>query len=53
MLNQLKHAKHRVDEEAALKAAPQKLPDDLFYMKQVIHNACGTIALVHSLANTE
>jgi ubiquitin carboxyl-terminal hydrolase L3 len=26
-------------------------PEDLFYMKQTIGNACGTIALVHCLAN--
>lgn len=46
------YEKHRSDEDSRLKAnPPADLPDDLFYMKQTIHNACGTIALVHSIAN--
>ncbi len=31
------------------KSAPA--PDDLFYMKQTISNACGTVALIHAVAN--
>lgn len=46
------YEKHRSDEDTRLQANPPTgLPDDLFYMKQIIHNACGTIALVHSIAN--
>lgn len=47
----LQYEKHRAAEDVALKENPPKMPNDLFYMKQVIHNACGTIALVHSIAN--
>jgi ubiquitin carboxyl-terminal hydrolase L3 len=42
---------HRAKENESLTANPPKYPDDLFYMKQVIHNACGTIALVHGVLN--
>lgn len=27
------------------------MSSDLYYMKQMVSNACGTIALVHSVAN--
>ncbi|GAB0092918.1 Ubiquitin carboxyl-terminal hydrolase [Sergentomyia squamirostris] len=42
---------HRSKENAELKASPGNFPTDLFYMRQTIPNACGTIALVHSIAN--
>lgn len=46
------YEKHRSEEDTRLQASPPAgLPEDLFYMKQIIHNACGTIALVHSIAN--
>lgn len=28
-------------------------PKDLYYTKQTIDNACGTVALVHALANNQ
>lgn len=43
---------HRSQENADLKANPQTIPSDLFYMKQTVRNACGTIALIHSIANS-
>lgn len=49
----LQYEKHRSQEDAVLKADPPKIAEDLFYMKQIIHNACGTIALVHSIANNK
>lgn len=27
------------------------IPENLFYMRQYAENACGTIALVHGIAN--
>jgi len=44
---------HRAEEDKALQASPPKYPSDMFYMKQVIHNACGTIALVHGILNNK
>lgn len=29
----------------------EKLPQNLFFLKQIVSNACGTIALIHSIAN--
>jgi ubiquitin carboxyl-terminal hydrolase L3 len=45
------YEKHREEQSAKLKETPPEYPADLFFMKQVIHNACGAIALVHSVAN--
>lgn len=50
-LNQ--YEKHRSEEDAALQDNPPETPSDVFYMKQIIHNACGTIALVHAIANSD
>lgn len=38
-----------VQEESGEKGEP--VNDNLFYVKQIVTNACGTIALVHSIAN--
>ena len=29
----------------------EKLPESVYYMKQTISNACGTVAMIHSVAN--
>ena len=29
----------------------QEIPTDLYYMKQTISNACGTVAMIHAVAN--
>jgi len=47
------YEKHRQEQDEQIKQDPPKTPEDLFYMKQLIHNACGTIALVHSIANNK
>lgn len=41
----------RAKEDAELKAKNVQLPKDLYYMRQYVHNACGTIALVHAILN--
>uniref|UniRef100_A0A336LM36 Ubiquitin carboxyl-terminal hydrolase n=1 Tax=Culicoides sonorensis TaxID=179676 RepID=A0A336LM36_CULSO len=41
----------REEEDKTLKANPPQTPSDLFFTKQTIHNACGTIALVHAILN--
>lgn len=36
---------------AGIEAAGQDVSPSLYYMKQTIGNACGTIALLHAVAN--
>ncbi|XP_044731459.1 ubiquitin carboxyl-terminal hydrolase [Chrysoperla carnea] len=38
-----RHAEEKTDE--------QKISPKVLYLKQYVHNACGTIALIHSIAN--
>ena len=45
------HADHRDEERARLEAEGYEADKDVFYMKQTIGNACGTIGLLHSLGN--
>lgn len=42
------HAKQEAQE---INKKGQVLVDDIFYMKQYVPNACGSIALIHSVAN--
>lgn len=46
-----KHELHRESEVAEMKARNFEFPDDLFFTRQYIHNACGTIALIHAILN--
>lgn len=41
---------HRRQEDEELKGKQAANPD-LFYMRQTLHNACGTIALFHAILN--
>lgn len=47
------YEKHRAKEHEKLVASLETHPDDLFYMRQLTHNACGTVALIHSVANNK
>ena len=42
---------HKKEEENEILSKGQEVSGNIFYMKQNISNACGTIALVHSVAN--
>jgi ubiquitin carboxyl-terminal hydrolase L3 len=44
---------HRASEEAALLDKPQTVNPGVYHVKQVIGNACGTIGLLHAVANNE
>lgn len=46
-----KYEAHRKEQNDELEKNPPEIPKNLFYMKQTIHNACGTIAIVHSVLN--
>lgn len=41
------------EQEAALKEKGQEVSPNVYYLKQIISNSCGTVALVHSVANNE
>lgn len=48
-----KYEKLREEQEAALKEKGQEVSPNVYYLKQIISNSCGTVALVHSVANNE
>lgn len=41
------------EEEEKLKGQPQDVSPDVYFMKQTIGNACGTIGLIHAVANNQ
>uniref|UniRef100_A0A672SBB0 Ubiquitin carboxyl-terminal hydrolase n=2 Tax=Sinocyclocheilus grahami TaxID=75366 RepID=A0A672SBB0_SINGR len=43
----------RQEEEAKIKAQGQVVSSDVYFMKQTIGNACGTIGLIHAVANNQ
>lgn len=43
--------KYCSEENQALEENSQKLPEDLYFIRQYVSNACGTIALIHAIAN--
>jgi len=43
--------KARIEEAERLKSEGYEAPSKIFWMKQIVGNACGTIALIHALAN--
>lgn len=45
------YEKHRSEQEIDLQTKGIQPPKEVFHLKQVLSNVCGTIALVHSIAN--
>uniref|UniRef100_A0A182N3S2 Ubiquitin carboxyl-terminal hydrolase n=1 Tax=Anopheles dirus TaxID=7168 RepID=A0A182N3S2_9DIPT len=45
------HEEFRAKEDEELKDKSIEHPKNLFFTRQFIHNACGTIALIHSVLN--
>lgn len=41
------------EEEEKLKDQPQQVSPDVYFIKQTIGNACGTIGLIHAVANNK
>uniref|UniRef100_A0A1B6DXJ4 Ubiquitin carboxyl-terminal hydrolase n=1 Tax=Clastoptera arizonana TaxID=38151 RepID=A0A1B6DXJ4_9HEMI len=46
-----KYYEHRQQLEEEIKGKGQKVSPGVFFMKQYVQNACGTFALIHSVAN--
>ena len=43
--------KHRKEEAERIKTDGQEVSKNLYFSKQTVGNACGTVALLHSVAN--
>ncbi|KAF3843343.1 hypothetical protein F7725_002192 [Dissostichus mawsoni] len=48
-----KYEAFKHEEEEKLKGQPQDVSADVYFMKQTIGNACGTIGLIHAVANNQ
>ncbi len=48
----INRTKKTADEQLAAAGAPSSVPPSVYYMKQTIGNACGTIAMLHSFGNS-
>uniref|UniRef100_A0A803SRI2 Ubiquitin carboxyl-terminal hydrolase n=2 Tax=Anolis carolinensis TaxID=28377 RepID=A0A803SRI2_ANOCA len=46
-----KYETFRTEEENKIKAEGQEVKPTVYFMKQTISNACGTIGLIHAIAN--
>ena len=42
---------HRAEEKARIESEGQTVSDNLWYTKQFVGNACGTVGLLHAIAN--
>lgn len=42
---------HRHEEDSRIKSEGQNVSSKVYYMKQTIGNACGTVGLLHSVGN--
>ncbi|XP_035249243.1 ubiquitin carboxyl-terminal hydrolase isozyme L3 [Anguilla anguilla] len=48
-----KYESFRLEEEAKIKAQGPQVRPDVYFMRQTIGNACGTIGLIHAVANNQ
>ncbi|XP_060682509.1 ubiquitin carboxyl-terminal hydrolase isozyme L3 [Hemiscyllium ocellatum] len=46
-----KYEAFKQEEEAEINSKGQKVDPQVYFMKQTISNACGTVGLIHALAN--
>lgn len=43
----------KAQEEEKINADGQEVSENLYFMKQCVGNACGTVALIHAIANNQ
>ncbi|KAL0280254.1 UNVERIFIED_CONTAM: hypothetical protein PYX00_001601 [Menopon gallinae] len=48
-----KYEQHKSQQEKEIRERGQEISSKLYFLKQYVHNACGTIALIHSIANLD
>uniref|UniRef100_A0A8C9R6P4 Ubiquitin carboxyl-terminal hydrolase n=1 Tax=Scleropages formosus TaxID=113540 RepID=A0A8C9R6P4_SCLFO len=48
-----KYESFRLEEEAKIKQQGQEVSPEVYFMRQTIGNACGTIGLIHAVANNQ
>jgi len=48
-----KYESFRLDEEKKILSEGQQVSPDVYFMRQTIGNACGTIGLIHAVANNQ
>ncbi|KAM9036490.1 ubiquitin carboxyl-terminal hydrolase isozyme L3 isoform 2-T2 [Sarcophilus harrisii] len=48
-----KYEVFRIEEEEKIKSEGQDVTESVYFMKQTISNACGTIGLIHAIANNK
>ncbi|KXJ23948.1 ubiquitin carboxyl-terminal hydrolase isozyme L3 [Exaiptasia diaphana] len=46
-----KYEKYRTEQTEKIKKEGQEVSSNIYYMKQTVGNACGTVAIIHSIAN--
>ena len=51
LLNWFQSEEFSKQQQADLEGKGQELSSDLYFMKQFVGNACGTVALMHAVAN--
>jgi ubiquitin carboxyl-terminal hydrolase L3 len=46
-----KTEEHRLEEQAKIESEGQIISPDVYYMKQTVGNACGTVGILHAIGN--
>lgn len=47
----IKYEEYRSKKVKEVKTNGQKVSSNVYFIKQTVSNACGTVAIIHSLAN--
>ena len=50
-MNYFQQEDFKKEQESEQEAAGADVPENVYFMKQFVGNACGTVALIHAVAN--